>query len=119
MDVYPECRCKRPTKIIRHANMNWVPLYCANCGADGGIVPEDNCDFAFYLCVPCSEKLGPIEGIYQEPDHLFWEAVAEEQIAKYGHMLQPGEIVEAMKDDTSTLAKLGKDRPDYSKIRMT
>jgi hypothetical protein len=118
-DVLPECRTKVQRKVIRHANMNWVPLFCANCGSDGGMVPEEHCDFAFYLCMSCADKWGPITNCYMEPDHVFWEKVAQEQLDSYGRPLTAYEQSEVLKDDSSSLAKLAKDRPDFKTIQMT
>lgn len=42
-----------------------------------------------------------------------------EQIEKYGRILNPDEQVEVLKDDTSTLAKLVKDKPGYKRIKMS
>jgi hypothetical protein len=117
--LLPDCRTKVQKTVVRLGELNWVPIYCANCGCDGGLVPAEQCDFAFYLCIPCSETIGPIVGTYMEPDAVFWEKVAQEQIAKYGRMLRHDELVEACKDENSTLAKLGRDRPHFDKIKMT
>lgn len=115
VNVLPDCRLKQPKGIICWPNgMRWQPIFCANCGADGGMVPEENCNFAFYLCDPCAVKLGPIAGTYMEPDAVFWQKVHDEQISKYGRELQPHELVEVLKDENSTLSKLCKDRTKFN-----
>lgn len=101
VNIYPECRTKQTRNVIRHGNMNWVPLYCANCGGDGGIVPEEGCDFAFYLCMDCAETMGPIDGVYMEPDHVWWEKMCQEQ------------------DNPLALEKLIKDQPHFDKVKMS
>ena len=98
-----------------HIGLNWVPIYCANCGADGGWVPEDTANFAFYLCQPCADKWAPIAGFYIEPDAVFWEKVKKAQIEKEGRELTGAEVAECLKDDTHYLSKLAKDRPKVSK----
>jgi len=96
-----------------------MPIFCANCGSEQGFVPEENCNFAFYLCTPCSENWTHLVGTHAVPDEVFWQRVREEQIEKYGRILAPGEIVEVLKDDSSSLSKLCKDRQDFNKQKMT
>ena len=108
--LLPDTRLRNTKNVVRGAGMNWVPIFCANCGADGGLVPEENCNFAFYLCNPCAEKFGDIEGTYIEPDAVFWQRVKEEQLAKYGRELTSAELVEVLKDENHPLTKLCKDR---------
>lgn len=57
----------------------WMKIFCANCGADGGFIPETGPHFAFYLCTPCSEKWSPLVGTMMIPDGVFWERAADEQ----------------------------------------
>ena len=90
--------------------MNWVPIFCANCGAPGGWVPEESTTFAFYLCNPCAEKWSPLAGTMAVPDEVFWQKVKDAQIEKYGRELTAPEVVEALKDENSILTKLAKDR---------
>jgi hypothetical protein len=117
MDLLPDSRLRVPRGIVRgeHSTsyklmLNWAPIYCANCGRDGGAVPADTCNFAFYLCEPCAEKLPPIEGTYVEPDIVFWQKVKEAQLEAYGQELTPAEIVEALKDGNHMLSKLARER---------
>ena len=112
MNVLPDCRPKVQRKVVRLGSSNWTPIYCANCGTDGGLVPADNHDFAFYLCIPCSETLGNIQGVYMEPDQEFWDRVIAEQINEYGRLLTPAEQCELLKQD-NTLSKLAKDKPVF------
>ena len=112
-EIYPDSRAKE-SKGVRWLNgMNWVPLFCANCGADRGWVPEDslNCNFAFALCDPCAEKWSPLTDTYLVPDYVFWENVKKEQLERYGRELTGPEVVEALKDDNHFLSKMAKDRP--------
>jgi hypothetical protein len=32
-------------------------VYCANCGADGGLITEDWAKEVFYICDRCAEKM--------------------------------------------------------------
>jgi hypothetical protein len=110
MKIYPDSRAKRPTNVQIHLGFNWVPIFSANYGADGGFVPEENCTFAFYLCDPCAHKMGPIHGSDMEPDAVFFDRVRNEQLEKYGRELSLPELAEAVKDEHSSLTKLTKDR---------
>ena len=117
VDTLPDSRLKDAGKgIVRlpFANlcpMNWVPIFCANCGAAGGYVPEENCTFAFYLCNACAEKWSPLAGTMAVPDEVFWQKVKEAQIEKYGRELTAPEVEAALKDGDSILARLAKDAP--------
>lgn len=113
--ILPDSRLRETKNVVVRDGVNWVPIFCANCGADGGIVPEENTTFAFYLCNPCAEKYGNIEGTYVESDVAFWEKVHAAQLEKYGRVLEPGEIVEQLKDGNSLLSKLARERGDYNK----
>jgi len=59
--------------------MNWVPIFCANCGAKGGFVPEDRCSFSFWLCDNCVEIHGKIAGTMSVPDEIFWQRIAQDK----------------------------------------
>lgn len=118
-DILPDCRAaeaKNSTRIVNVlGGMGWIPIFCANCGAPGGMVPEENCDFAFYLCDEkqrnCVAKWSDLANTYLVPDAVFFEKVREAQLEKYGRDLTPEELVLALKEETNPLAKLAKDRP--------
>ena len=89
-EVLPDSRAKVTRGAIRGPNCSWIPIFCANCGTPGGLVPEENMTFAFWLCNPCWEKHGAIAATYVMPDEVFWAEVAEEQKAKAIESLQRG-----------------------------
>jgi hypothetical protein len=107
----PDSRCAHTKNVIRVGALNWVPIFCANCGADGGIVPEESITFVFYLCDPCAQRNGQIDGMYMEPDAIFFEKVRQAQIEKYGRELTAGELVVELEDESSIMSKLAKDGP--------
>ena len=110
-DILPD---SRPRERHRARFMNgtyWIPIFCANCGADGGFVPEENCNFAFFLCTPCCEQWGSLAGTYAVPEEVFWAKVREAQLEKYGRLLNPLEQIEALKDEHHILAKLAREGP--------
>lgn len=82
-DVLPDSRANVARGVISTAGGAWVPVFCANCGGDGGMVPEDS-TFAFYLCDPCASKWGPIAGTLMVPDEVFWQRVAEAELEDDG-----------------------------------
>ena len=111
LNALPTSLLKTPKNSQRHRGLNWVELYCANCHKGSGtFVPEKYCDFAFYLCEPCAETLGPIMGTYAEPDVLFWQRVNAAQMEEFGRILTADEQVEALKDENHILAKLARER---------
>jgi hypothetical protein len=105
---------------MSRSGMVWYYLYCANCGKDQGRVLKTDLpsDFAFALCDDCAATYGGMVGTYMEPDHSFWEAVTQEQIDKYGRTLTAPEQAEVLKDGNSTLAKLARDFPDFTKLKL-
>jgi hypothetical protein len=118
-EVLPNCIAKRSEKIVFGPNgTKWIPLFCANCGTDGGLVMETDWDrvknFAFYLCQPCADKWAPLANTGLAPDEVFWRKVRSAQIEAFGRELSDQEIIEALKDDESIIAKLVKDRADFT-----
>jgi len=86
-----------------------TPLFCANCGVNGGYVPADT-GHAFYLCPPCAERLPPIPGTVGIPDEVFFQQVWEEQLETWGRAATETELLQALDDSSSTISKLGRDR---------
>lgn len=108
-DILPDSRLERPKGAVWRGSW-WVPVFCANCGADGGLVPEENMTFAFYLCDPCAEKYGEVAGTYLMPDEVYWERLKQEQLNTYGRVLTAEELVQIVEADASPLATLIKQR---------
>ena len=119
IDLLPD---SRPRKIVttkgavQRAGVWHEPIYCANCGADGGLVPSDFTSFAFYLCKPCYAAHGTIAGTYAMPDEVFWARVAEEIHEHYGRPLSEGEMLQEMQDPDSVVARLVRDRSALTPI---
>ena len=80
-DPLPSSKLKKPTGEKFHRHANWEPIFCANCGRDGGYVPKDTVKHAFWLCNDCWEKHGTIAGALAVPDEQFWKKVAEDSKA--------------------------------------
>lgn len=92
MDLLPDCRRQRvPAGVNRGVLGTWLPVFCANCGTDGGLVPEGATTFCFYLCNACAATYGQIANTYMMPDEVFFQQVAEAQLETVGRYLTPQE----------------------------
>lgn len=104
----PDSRTREKRGGVRSAEHGTVlPIYCANCGKEWGLVPENHITFAFALCDPCAETHGDIAHTYKEPDEVFWErvnnAMQEEKIDTHE------QLVVQLDDSSSTFAKLAEE----------
>ena len=81
-EVLPDCRAKVLRGAVRGRWGNWVPIFCGNCGADGGFVPEENMTWAFWLCTPCWEKHGALAATMAIPDEIVWEQIRQDQLGR-------------------------------------
>ena len=89
--------------------IDWVPVFCANCGKPWGNVPAENIDFACYLCDGCAEHWGTQFGMALMPDEVFWRKVHMEMIEKYGRVLTEAETTAQLQYDCNPLSKLLKE----------
>jgi|SRR5271154_3192966 len=111
-DILPESRMKRRIGGVRGPDGTMIPIFCANCGAPCGRVPEKFITFTFALCDPCSEKVGDLAHLYKEPDTVFWKRVHEAQLEDMkkrtgvARPLTAQELVVQMDDPTSVIGKL-------------
>lgn len=92
----------------------WLYLYCASCGKDGGRVLRTDVpnleEFAFNLCDPCAEKYGAIDGAYFVPDEVFFAKVEEATIERLGREFTLPELLKELEDSSSFLFQIAKDR---------
>jgi hypothetical protein len=109
-EILPDCRTKDRRNFSQTQLGISVPIFCANCGAPGGDVPEENMTFAFYLCTRCAETYGQIAGMMMMPDQVFFEKVKQEQLEAYGRYLSELELLAVVEADASPLATLIKER---------
>jgi hypothetical protein len=105
-EVLPDSRPRVVRGQVWRAGSWWNRIFCANCGTAGGLVPEENMTFAFYLCQPCADKYGAIAGMTMTPDQVFWEKLKQEQMDRYGRMLEVNELIDIVAADASPLATL-------------
>jgi hypothetical protein len=111
LDILPDSRAKTARGIVSVRGTNYIPIFCANCGKQGGGVSQEHVTFCFWLCDHCYEKWGAVAGVSFVPDEVFWEKVKAAQLEEYGHILDADEIfLEAAKPE-SIIAKLVRDAP--------
>jgi len=108
--VLPDSR----PRVVRGARIGiggvyWVPIFCYNCGAAGGQVPEENMTFVSWLCNKCAPTYGLQANEMLLPDEVFWQKVKEEQMGAYGRLLTTDELVTIVEEDASALATLLKE----------
>ena len=111
MELLPDCRTGQHRIISRGVAGIWEPVFCANCGADGGMVPQANMTFLFYLCNTCAETHGAIAGTMQMPDEVFFAKLAEAQLERYGRYLAPEEWEQIGEDPSHPLWTLLREQP--------
>jgi hypothetical protein len=84
-----------------------IPVYCANCGKQWGMVPEEHITFAFVLCDPCAATHGDIAHTYKEPDDVFWERIRNASLEHLGdEPLSLDELTKQLADPSSDFSKL-------------
>lgn len=114
IEILPNCIAARSSRTVRMGCRELIPIFCANCGADGGAILQTDFErvknWAFYLCDPCAEKWSPLVDQAIVPDELFWSAVREASVELYGRELAIEEQVEVLKDENAPLTRLAKDR---------
>lgn len=104
--LLPDSRAKETKNRVFTPTGTWIPIFCANCGCDGGLVPEENMTFVFYQCQKCSETCGELTGHYKMPDEVFFEKLKQEQLAAFGRYLTPEEISAVVEAGDTPLATL-------------
>ena len=57
----PDCRLRGKPTVVR-ARMLWERVFCANCGANGGLVTAEWAAHVFYVCSECWDR-APIENV--------------------------------------------------------
>jgi len=115
-DILPDSRLQDTKGTVRGqwnklSSLNWVPVFCANCGIPYGYVPEENCTFACWLCDQCAEKWGLEYGLALMPDEVFWERVKLEQLERYARLLSPEELQVVAESTWNSLSTLLRESP--------
>ena len=92
INILPNSTLSTSRVVVRRGGMNWVTVYCANCGKEHGMVPEQSCTFTCFLCDPCSDKWGEQYGYALVPDVVFYQQLVDEQMEQFGRILSPQEL---------------------------
>lgn len=113
-NILPDSRLKTvftPKGMVQSIKFGmWEPIFCANCGKEGGLCPTENMNFMFWLCNNCANTYGQIAGTMMMPDEVFWEQMRLQQLESYGRYLSEQEVAAVVEADASPLAKLIKSR---------
>jgi hypothetical protein len=107
-DTLPDSRAKTTRGRVFRGAQAWVPVFCANCGVEGGLCPETS-TFLFWLCNPCFKSKGEIAGTMAVPDKAFYDALAAEQAETFGRPATHQELLQIIAEDSSPLATLIKE----------
>ena len=114
-DIFPDSRLVAGSAGVKGAVWRmgsfWQPVFCASCHCQGGLVPEANMTFAFWLCNDCYATYGHLTTMMVMPDEMFWAELAAEQQETYGRSLTSGELTAIVAEDSSHLATLIKQGP--------
>ena len=105
-DILPDSRMQDRRQFVPGPMGSWLPIFCANCGADGGLVPEEGTTFVCWLCRPCADTLGEVAGLMLMPDELYWQKLKEVQLEAYGRFLTEPELLAVVEAGASPLATL-------------
>jgi ribosomal protein L24E len=108
-DILPDSRARVLRGVVHSHGIQYEPIFCGNCAAQGGYVVVGKHNFAFWLCSKCEEKHGEVAGLMKIPDEVFWAKVNDAMKEEHGRVLTPLEQVEQLLDDHSPLAKLARD----------
>ena len=108
METLPDSRAKNAKGRVFTPAGAWVPVFCAACCREGGLVTE-SCTFAFWLCRRCEDKHGPIAGTMKVPDAEHFRKMHEEQLEMAGRPLTHNELLRVVAEDCTPLATLIKE----------
>ncbi len=111
-DILPDSRPRETKGRVTGPNGTvWIPIYCINCGASTGGVPEEMMTFVCFICDDCVGKHGVIANLYLEPDAVFWKKVEDYQLEKAGRLMTEIEIVKEINNPSESMRRLLLDAP--------
>lgn len=71
IETLPDSRLRIVKGLVPHKEWGMAqPIFCANCGESGGLIPEQNQSYAFYLCNECWESVGHLTGVMAIPESV-------------------------------------------------
>jgi hypothetical protein len=104
VDILPDSRARDAKGSLLTKDGNVVPVYCANCGAAHGYVPDSLITHVFALCERCLETHGAVAHHYREPETIFWERLANAMNEE--NVFTPEQIQHQLEDPSSTFSRL-------------
>jgi hypothetical protein len=111
-DILPDSRARTNRGSVRLNGVNYIPIYCANCGKRYGMVPEQFITHVTALCDKgCSGQYGALAHHYVDADAAFRADAAEEVAAvtkRLGRSVTHAELDE-MAETHRTLSALARD----------
>jgi hypothetical protein len=97
-NVLPDSRTRERKGVIQVGGVNYVPVYCINCGRRYGLVPESHITHVTALCDSgCSGKYGHTAHLSADRDTALRQGVAEvhgELVRKLGRPITATELDE-------------------------
>ena len=98
-DVLPDSRARNSKDVVLVNGINYVPIFCANCGRRYGMVPESQITHVTALCDTggCSEQYGHAAHFMADGDTAMRENTAEVHAAlvkKLGRPITGAELDE-------------------------
>jgi hypothetical protein len=109
MDILPDSRCKAATNVVKIDGVNHVPIFCMNCGIEGGLVTERGVFFVGWQCDACQEKYPLPPGTHALPDDEHNRKVAEE----WDRAGSVERVMEQLQNERSPLSLLAKEYPKF------
>ena len=107
--VLPDSRTRDRRGIIHKDGVNYVPVYCVNCGKSAGMVPEKLITHVTALCDDgCAGKYGDLASTYKDPDAVFRENLGE-ALSPLGRQVTPEELDRMLGAPSPALAALARD----------
>lgn len=109
-DVLPDSRAKDRKGVISGPNgVNYVPIYCINCGKSAGMVPEKLITHVTALCDEgCAGKYGDLAATYRDADEIFRENLGE-ALGPLGRTVTLGQLEAMLEEPSPALAALARD----------
>jgi hypothetical protein len=111
-DVLPICTTREIRGRVLIEGVWCVPCYCMNCHRQHGFCnePGPGSGYVGYLCEKCAETWSPLIGTMIVPDAVHAHRCRDEMLESHGREMTEAEILVALDDASSPLAKLARER---------
>jgi hypothetical protein len=82
-----------PRLVKKKYRLEMLKIFCWNCGALQGYVPQGVMSWVSFLCNPCAAVCGEAAALLDTPDAEFWRVVSAEMERLYGRGLTQQELI--------------------------